>query len=141
MSGTLRLTWQNMRSFFQKLANIESFKEEIWKSYFKARIELYKDLVEKYQAAEKRKKEIEEEAGKQRTQWESVIEIFNSRFFVPFKLTAKNRVSVILGQEPMLSLGFTFEDGARPGAGREGRIDAGPKHGREEGPLRPEHYF
>lgn len=97
--------------FLQKLANIESFKEEIWKSYFKARFELYKDLIEKYQAAEMRKKEIEEEAGKQRTQWESVIEIFNSRFFVPFKLTAKNRVSVILGQEPMLTLGFTFEDG------------------------------
>jgi len=94
-----------------KLANIESFKEEIWKSYFKVRIETYKDLIEKYQAAEKRKLEIEEEAGKQRTQWESVIDIFNSRFFVPFKLTAKNRVSVILGQEPMLSLGFTFEDG------------------------------
>ena len=95
-----------------KLVNIESFKEEIWKSYFKARIELYKDLIEKYQAAENRKKEIEEEASKQRTQWESVIEIFNNRFFVPFTLTAKNRVSVILGQEPMLSLGFTFEDGA-----------------------------
>ena len=94
-----------------KLANTESFKEEIWKSYFKVRIETYKDLIEKYQAAEKRKLEIEEEAGKQRTQWESVIDIFNKRFFVPFKLTAKNRVSVILGQEPMLSLGFTFEDG------------------------------
>lgn len=96
----------------EKLANIEGFKEDIWKSYFKKRIELYKDVIEKYQTAEKRKQEIEEEAGKQRTQWESVIEIFNSRFFVPFKLTAKNKISVILGQEPMLSLGFTFEDGA-----------------------------
>ncbi|SPE34299.1 conserved hypothetical protein [Candidatus Sulfopaludibacter sp. SbA6] len=95
-----------------KLANVESFKEEIWKSYFKARIELYEDLIEKYRAAERRKKEIEDEATKQRTQWEAVIEIFNNRFFVPFKLTAKNRVSVILGEEPMLSLGFTFEDGA-----------------------------
>jgi len=94
-----------------KLANIEGFKEEIWKSYIKARIELYKDLIEKYQVTEKRQKEIEEEAGKQRTQWESVIEIFNDRFFVPFKLTAKNKISVVLGGEPMLSLGFTFEDG------------------------------
>ncbi len=94
-----------------KLADIEEFREEIWKSYFKARIELYKDLINKYQEVEKRKKEIEEEAGKQRTQWESVIDIFNERFFVPFKLIPKNRVSVILGQEPMLSLGFTFEDG------------------------------
>ena len=95
-----------------RLANIESFKEEIWKSYFKARIDLYNDLLDRYQAVEKRKKEIEDEAGKQRTQWESVIEIFNDRFFVPFKLIAKNRISVILGGEPMLSLGFTFEDGA-----------------------------
>jgi len=94
-----------------KLANVASFKEEIWKSYIKKQIGLYSDLIEKYQAAEKRKREIETEAGKQRTQWEFVIESFNKRFFVPFKLNAKNRVSVILGQEPMLVLGFTFEDG------------------------------
>lgn len=94
-----------------ELANIDGFRENIWKSYFKARFELYTDLIDKYQAAEKRKKEIEEEAGNQRTQWESVVEIFNSRFFVPFKLSAKNRIPVILGQEPILSLAFTFEDG------------------------------
>lgn len=94
-----------------KLANTESFREEIWKSYFKAHIELYKDLIKKYQDVEKRKKEIELEAGKQRTQWEYVIDEFNRRFFVPFKLIANNRVSVILGEEPILSLGFTFDDG------------------------------
>lgn len=94
-----------------KLANIESFKEEIWKSYIKTKFDLYEDLLKKYQAAETRKKEIEDEAGRQRTQWEAVIDIFNTRFFVPFKLIAKNRTSVILGHEPMLSLGFTFEDG------------------------------
>jgi energy-coupling factor transporter ATP-binding protein EcfA2 len=35
----------------------------------------------------------------------------NSRFFVPFKLFAKNREAVMLGQEAILSLGFRFEDG------------------------------
>jgi hypothetical protein len=94
-----------------ELVNIENFKEQIWKSYFKARFDFYQDLVDKYQRAEKRKTEIEEEAKKQSTQWETVIEIFNSRFFVPFKLEAKNRIPVMLGQEQMLSLGFTFEDG------------------------------
>lgn len=101
----------NHEELLPELVNIEGFKEKIWKSYFKARFELYKDLVERYQAAEKRRKEIEEVANKQRTQWEAVIDIFNSRFFVPFKLIAKNRVSVILGQEPVLRLAFTFEDG------------------------------
>lgn len=94
-----------------ELTNIESFKEKIWKSYFKARFELYNDLVEKYKAAENRKNEIEKEASKQRTQWEQVIGIFNRRFFVPFKLIAKNKISVMLGQEPMLTLAFNFEDG------------------------------
>ncbi|KJJ85900.1 hypothetical protein OMAG_000235 [Candidatus Omnitrophus magneticus] len=94
------------------LKNIEKFKEDAWKSYIKARIELFNDLIKAYQDVEKKSKDIEVAAGKQRTQWESVIEIFNSRFFVPFKLTAKNKVSVMLGQEPLLTLGFTFEDGA-----------------------------
>lgn len=94
-----------------KFANIEGFREDIWKSYCKARLELFVEVIAKYQSVEKRKREIEEEAGKQRTQWEAVIDIFNERFFVPFKLSAKNKVSVILGQEPLLTLGFTFEDG------------------------------
>ncbi len=94
-----------------KLENIDKFKEEIWKSYLKARIDAYTDLVEKFQEAEKRKKEIEAAAAQQRTQWELVIHIFNDRFFVPFKLIAKNRTAVILGQEPLLTLGFIFEDG------------------------------
>jgi hypothetical protein len=95
-----------------KLANLEALKEELWKSYIKARFSFYQDLLTKYRAAEKRKKEIEEAASKQRTQWEAVIEIFNDRFVVPFKLVARNRTAVILGEEPMLTLGFTFEDGA-----------------------------
>lgn len=94
------------------LSNISQFKEEVWKSYLKARSELYLDVLDKFQAAQKRKDEIEKQAAEERTQWEEVIDIFNSRFFVPFKLSAKNRISVMLGQEPMLSLGFTFADGA-----------------------------
>jgi|GEM_PF-53693 len=94
------------------LENMGNFREEIWKSYLKKYYDLYRDVVDKYKAAEKRRGEIEAQAGKERTQWEEVIDIFNDRFFVPFKLVPKNRTEVILGQEPLLSLGFTFEDGA-----------------------------
>lgn len=94
-----------------ELANIEGLREKAWKSYLKRHIELYLDLIKKYEDTEARKKEIEKVAAAQRTRWEAVIEIFNSRFFVPFKLVAKNRVSVILGGESMLSLGFVFEEG------------------------------
>jgi hypothetical protein len=94
-----------------KLANIEQFKEELLKSYFKTKSELYLDLVDRYLKTEKRKKEIEEAAGKQRTQWERVIEIFNERFFVPFTLVAKNKIAVMLKENTPLSLSFSFKDG------------------------------
>jgi len=95
-----------------KLANIEQFKEELLKSYFKARSDLYLELVDRYLATEKRKKEIEEAAGKQRTQWERVIEIFNNRFFVPFTLVPKNKIAVMLKENTALNLSFSFKDGA-----------------------------
>lgn len=92
------------------LENIDKFKEEVWKSYFKANYSEYIQAVESYRTAESRKKEIEQSAAKESTQWERVIDIFNERFFVPFKLTAKNRDKVILGREKVLKLGFEFTD-------------------------------
>ena len=100
----------NHEELLVRLGNIPAFKEDVWKSYLKEHFELFQDLLNKYHAAQARRKEIEGQAEKERTQWEEVIDIFNDRFFVPFKLDATNRLAVILGQEPMLSLDFTFED-------------------------------
>lgn len=94
-----------------KLANTSAFKQEVWKSYIRTHFNLYTDLLDKYKLAQKRKEEIETQAAAERTQWENVIDIFNDRFFVPFKLEAQNKIDVMLGQQPVLKLGFTFEDG------------------------------
>jgi hypothetical protein len=94
-----------------QLANIDLFKERIWKSYFKANQGLYDDLLAKYRSVRQRLKEIEAEASTERTQWETAIELFNDRFFVPFKLEAKNKAAVCLAHEPMLDLTYTFKDG------------------------------
>lgn len=101
----------NHEELLAKFANMAEFRQEVWKAYIDARFDLYKALLDQYQAAEARRKEIEEQAKKERTQWEDVIDIFNERFFVPFKLEASNRVDVILGQQEMLSLDFIFNDG------------------------------
>ena len=101
----------NHETLLPKLSNIDGFKEEIWLSYIKANEPLYIDLLEKIDQAAKRKNEIKEAAAQEQTQWQNVIEIFNDRFFVPFKLEAQNRVAVILGEEPILKLGFTFAEG------------------------------
>ena len=102
----------NHEELLSKFANLADFKQEVWKAYIDSKFELYRTLLDKYQAVEARRKEIQEQAARERTQWEEVIEIFNSRFVVPFKLQATNKVDVILGQQEMLSLGFIFSDGA-----------------------------
>jgi ABC-type lipoprotein export system ATPase subunit len=92
------------------MADMEKLKRAVWVDYFKANESDFNQVVKTYQLALARSKEIEAQAAKQRTQWERVIEIFNRRFFVPFELTAKNKVSVMLGEEEVPSLGFTFKD-------------------------------
>lgn len=100
------------QAILPELVNIDRFNERVWKSYLKANEGLYQEAISRFRGAEIRKKEIQVAAADQRGQWEDVIEIFNSRFFVPFTLTAKNRTNVVLGLEPVAKLGFEFEDGA-----------------------------
>ena len=100
------------QAILSRLVNPEKLKQDVIKSYLKTHEDLYNDWMAKYDAARQRLKEIEEEAQKQRTQWERVIEIFNDRFFVPFKLEAKNKTDVMLGQTSIIDLGFTYIDGS-----------------------------
>ena len=93
-----------------KLANIDRLKEEIWLFHFKNNRSAYESLIEEYDRVSTRITEIEEEAVKQRTQWESVIAEFNSRFFVPFRLIVENRERVILGADSIPRLGFVFQE-------------------------------
>jgi ABC-type lipoprotein export system ATPase subunit len=98
-------------AYLSQLSNIAKFKEDILKSYLKVHYDLYLALMKKYDAAEKRAREIEEEAKEQQTQWEEVIAIFNERFIVPFKLEVENRLAVVLGEAPIVELGFTYHEG------------------------------
>lgn len=93
------------------LANATDFKEQVWKSYFVKHHDAFNHLVKEIHAAEERRKEIEEAARNERTEWQEVIDIFNERFFVPFELKVKNLVSVMLNEDKIPKLGFTFKEG------------------------------
>lgn len=101
------------------LANVDLFKENIWKSYFKKHEDAFNDLLAKYNDVKARRLAIGEAARKERSLWEAAIDLFNNRFFVPFKLEAKNKADVVLGHEALLDLSYTFDDGA--GATQVGR--------------------
>lgn len=102
---------QDNAGVLSRMDNPRRLKGDVLKSYIKVNYDVYLDMMSKYDAAAKRKKEIEEEARKQSTQWDEVIEIFNNRFVVPFRLEARNKIEVMLGQEAIPALGFTYMDG------------------------------
>ena len=93
------------------LDNIDLFKEQVWKSYFKTNESLYQELLDKYRQVKARRTQIEQEASRERTLWETAVDLFNERFSVPFTLEAKNKAAVTLGHEAMLDLSYTFHDG------------------------------
>ena len=99
-------------AILSRLHNPDGLKQDVIKAYLKVHEDLYSDWMKKYDEAQKRRRELEEEAKSQRTQWETVIDIFNERFFVPFKLEAKNKIDVMLGRTSIIDLGFTYVDGA-----------------------------
>ena len=93
------------------LGNIELFKEDIWKSYFKANEQVYDNLLSKYRKVRKRRDQIAKMARDEQTHWEDAIHLFNQRFVVPFTLEAKNKEAVMLGDEDILDLGYSYHDG------------------------------
>ena len=93
------------------LSNLDKFKQDVIKSYIKNHENIYSHLIETYEKVRESKEDIYAEARNQRTQWERVIDIFNNRFKVPFTLSVKNRVEVVVGNTELLELGFTYEDG------------------------------
>ena len=99
----------NNKAVLSQLGNIQKFKQEVWKSYLRTQLNLYEDVMRKHDEAEQKSKDIKEQARKEHTQWEEVIELFNARFVVPFKFSVKNRDAVVIGNaDPLLA--FTCED-------------------------------
>ena len=93
------------------LANIDKFKEDVLKAYIKVNESAYQSLLDIYEEVREREAVIYAEAEKQKTQWERVIDIFNHRFIVPFKLHVDNKIDVMIGTSRIMELGFTYEEG------------------------------
>ncbi|MDN3581468.1 hypothetical protein, partial [Mucilaginibacter flavus] len=92
-----------------ELANLNALKQKLWISYLKLNVEIYKSLAAEYEQGSKEIESIVEQAKQEATQWRTVIEEFNRRFFVPFKLSIDNQEDVILKSDGP-NIKFVFED-------------------------------
>ena len=98
------------KDILPELSNFTELQKEIWRSYFYNAKDLLVDFVSTYQTSKKIIEKVVKTAKEEETQWKEVVEIFNSRFSVPFKLIVENQDDVILkGATPQIS--FEFKDG------------------------------
>tara|TARA_R110002033_G_scaffold169929_1_gene211775 strand:+ start:581 stop:2740 length:2160 start_codon:yes stop_codon:yes gene_type:complete len=94
-----------------ELPNINGFKQKVWVSYLKEFQQLFLDLDTEYNKGKEEIEKIVAQAKLEETDWRTVIDIFNKRFSVPFKLKVKNQEDVILKRNGP-SIAFEFIDKA-----------------------------
>ncbi|GAB0050327.1 hypothetical protein YGH007_06170 [Helicobacter pylori] len=92
-----------------ELLNYDSFREKVLFSYLKQFIQNIRSLVELYREKKPEIEEIIKQANKDQKEWESVIEIFNQRFLVPFKVKLQNQKDILLNKDAA-QFRFIFSD-------------------------------
>lgn len=99
----------NNQHLITRLKNLSELKLDLWVAYLSSNIDLYNQLMETYKTSKDRINKIIKEARIDSTKWQNVINIFNDRFYVPFKVTIDNEENAILGLSSP-SIKFTFEN-------------------------------
>lgn len=92
-----------------ELANLNKFKQNIWLSYLKNNSEEYQMLILEFKKGQAEITDIIKKARDQKTDWENVIEIFNSRFYVPYSIGMQNKEDAVL-KDAAPSVAYYFED-------------------------------
>lgn len=102
--------------FVPELANYDEFRKKILRGYMQTSAELFSNLVNLYNGNKDQLRNLVNQANTERSQWESVIDMFNDRFFVPFKLELKNKADILLNANVVPELAFLYadEDGNPP---------------------------
>jgi len=94
-----------------ELNNIDGLKQKIWISYLKTNKDLYVALEEEYSKGKQEIDTIISQAKTETTNWLGVIDEFNKRFSVPFKLRIENQEDVILKRDaPNVKFEFIDND-------------------------------
>ena len=99
------------REIVPELVNYKKLQKDIWICYLLSDKILFNEVLSAYESGKVIIEEAIEAAKSERTEWEEVVDIFNRRFSVPFKMSVRNQQEVILkGSSPQISFTFTDPD-------------------------------
>lgn len=86
-----------------KEANLGRFRKKLWLAYLKMDEDKFNNLKQKYALL----KDQIDTLSIDRTPWKEAIDVFNSRFYLPFKMDIDNLTSSIIG-ESLPKVVFSF---------------------------------
>lgn len=92
------------------LKDYEGFRKKVFISFLKEFENDIKLLVDNYKNQKEAISNIIAEAKKEQEKWKNIVDLFNSRFFVPFTVSISNQEEVILKEE-VAQFSFEFYDG------------------------------
>lgn len=98
-------------SIVVEFRDINKLKWKVWISYFSKLNGCYEEFIEQHKHKSKEYRGMMENArNSKNTQWDRVMEEFNDRFFVPFRIEVKNRDVVVMGYgEPVFR--YFYQEG------------------------------
>lgn len=91
------------------LTNYQEFKKQVWYGYLHAILQEVLDLIRIYKDHVTTINDILVKAKNESETWKTIIDIYNKRFSVPFRVGIKNQEDVILKQETA-NLEFQYKD-------------------------------
>ncbi len=90
---------ENNHLILVELKDYDAFQKKVWYSYILELKQETSDLVNEYLQRKTDLERIISDAKKEFLLWGSIVETFNSRFIVPFKVILANQEDIILKQE------------------------------------------
>ncbi|OCR05459.1 hypothetical protein BA920_05180 [Helicobacter pullorum] len=92
-----------------KLIDYENFRKEVIFSYLNKKTDEIESLVSLYENQQEKIQKIINDSKSEQESWKKIIEIFNSRFIVPFEVGIENQDDVLLKNE-VAKFVFRFKD-------------------------------
>ncbi|WP_318502265.1 hypothetical protein [Photobacterium leiognathi] len=98
------------QELLSEFSAVVEFKKKVLIGYLQSNQAAWDELVTTYKSNQELVANIVYQAQQQKTTWETVVDTFNKRFKVPFKLSVENQDEVILNNAAP-AIKFEFNDG------------------------------
>ena len=102
------------RELLLELLDYDEFKRKVWCSFIAGTMSEYMDAIQAFRSKKEELEQIFREAEAERSKWENIIEIFNSRFHAPFEVRIANQRDLVLKRNaPALKFFYVKSDNSK----------------------------